>query len=150
MSIFKGINISASGLTAERTRMDIIAKNMANANTTRTQSGEPYKRQVAVFKEAKKNPSFKELLESKKVSAGRSGKSGGVELVGIVDDKTPFRKVYDPGHPDADERGYVTMSNVDPITEMVDMISATRSYEANATALASSKNMLMKALEIGK
>lgn len=147
MSIFKAINISASGLTAERTRMDVIAKNIANTGTTRTQSGEPYKRQVAVFKEAEKQLSFRQILNAKR---GNKSVSGGVELVGIVDDSAPFRKVYDPGHPDADAQGYVTMSNVDPVTEMVDMISATRSYEANATALTSSKNMLLKALEIGK
>lgn len=147
MSIFKSINISASGLTAERTRMDIIAKNIANIGTTRTQSGEPYKRQMAIFKEVRKKPSFGQILDSKR---RKESSGGGVELVGIADDKSPFRKVYNPGHPDADELGYVTMSNVDPVTEMVDMISATRSYEANATALTSSKNMLLKALEIGK
>lgn len=146
MSIFSSINISSSALTAERTRMDIIAKNLANANTTRTQSGDPYRRQVAVFKEAKERQSFKSIFDNKK----NKGNENGVEIVGIVEDKTPFREVYNPGHPDADEKGYVTMSNVDTITEMVDMISATRSYEANVTALNTSKNMLLKALEIGK
>lgn len=148
MSIFSSINISSSALTAERTRMDVIAKNLANANTTRTQSGDPYRRKVTVFKEAREGNSFKRILDSKK-NENRST-SRGVEVVGIVEDRTPFRQVYNPGHPDADEKGYVTMSNVDTITEMVDMISATRSYEANATALTTSKNMLMKALEIGK
>lgn len=147
MSIFRGINISASGLTAQRTRMDVIAKNIANASTTRAQNGEPYRRQVAVFKAAEGQTSFREILSRKK--AGSSSK-GGVELVGILDDKTPFRMVYNPGHPDADAQGYVRMSNVDPVTEMVDMISATRSYEANVTALSSTKSMLLKALEIGK
>lgn len=147
MSIFRGINISASGLTAQRTRMDVIAKNIANASTTRAQNGEPYRRQVAVFKAAEEQTSFREILSRKK--AGSSSK-GGVELVGILDDKTPFRMVYNPGHPDADAQGYVRMSNVDPVTEMVDMISATRSYEANVTALSSTKSMLLKALEIGK
>ena len=146
MSIFSSINISSSALTAERTRMDVISKNLANANTTRTQSGDPYRRQVVVFKEAEEKQSLKSILESKK----SKDVDKGVEIVGIVEDKTPFRQVYNPGHPDADEKGYVTMSNVDTITEMVDMISATRSYEANVTALNTSKSMLLKALEIGK
>lgn len=148
MSIFSSINISSSALTAERTRMDVIAKNLANANTTRTQSGDPYRRQVTVFQAAKEQKSFKSILSSK--TGENKASSKGVEIVGIVEDKTPFRQIYDPGHPDADDKGYVTMSNVDTITEMVDMISATRSYEANATALTTSKNMLLKALEIGK
>ena len=146
MSIFSSINISASALTAERTRMDVISKNLANANTTRTQSGAPYRRQVVVFQEANEKQSFKSIFDSKK----NKDVENGVEIVGIVEDKTPFRQVYNPGHPDADEKGYVTMSNVDTITEMVDMISATRSYEANVTALNTSKGMLLKALEIGK
>lgn len=147
MSIFKGINISAGGLTAQRTRMDVIAKNIANSSTTRAQNGEPYRRQVAVFKAAEGKSSFREILNKKKM---RVSSHEGVELVGIVDDKSPFRTVYDPGHPDADAQGYVKMSNVDPVTEMVDMISATRSYEANVTALSATKSMLLKALEIGK
>lgn len=147
MSIFKGINISAGGLTAQRTRMDVIAKNIANSSTTRAQNGEPYRRQVAVFKAAEGQSSFREILNKKKM---RVSSHEGVELVGIVDDKSPFRTVYDPGHPDADAQGYVKMSNVDPVTEMVDMISATRSYEANVTALSATKSMLLKALEIGK
>ena len=146
MSIFSSINISASALNAERTRMDVISKNLANANTTRTQSGDPYRRQVVVFQEANEKQSFKSIFDSKK----NKDVENGVEIVGIVEDKTPFRQVYNPGHPDADEKGYVTMSNVDTITEMVDMISATRSYEANVTALNTSKGMLLKALEIGK
>ncbi|MDO4719312.1 MAG: flagellar basal body rod protein FlgC [Peptostreptococcaceae bacterium] len=147
MSIFKGINISAGGLTAQRTRMDVIAKNIANSTTTRAQNGEPYRRQVAVFKAAEGQSSFREILNKKKM---RVSSHEGVELVGIVDDKSPFRTVYDPGHPDADAQGYVKRSNVDPVTEMVDMISATRSYEANVTALSATKSMLLKALEIGK
>ena len=100
MSIFSSINISSSALTAERTRMDVISKNLANANTTRTQSGDPYRRQVVVFKEAEEKQSFKSILESKK----SKDVDKGVEIVGIVEDKTPFRQVYNPGHPDADEK----------------------------------------------
>ncbi len=145
MSIFSSINTSASALTAERTRMDVISKNLANANTTRTQNGEPYKRQVVVLKQAENQNSFKSIFQKKINQASK-----GVEISAIIEDNTPFRQVYDPGHPDADEKGYVKMSNVDTIAEMVDMIGATRSYEANATAISTTKNMLLKALEIGK
>ena len=145
MSIFSSINTSASALTAERTRMDVISKNLANANTTRTQNGDPYKRQVVILKQAENQSSFKSIFQSK-----MNKSSKGVEISAIVEDDTPFRQVYDPGHPDADGKGYVKMSNVDTITEMVDMIGATRSYEANATAISTTKNMLLKALEIGK
>lgn len=145
MSIFSSMNINATALTAERARMDIISKNIANAQTTRTKSGQPYKRQVALFGEAKKDD-FASILDSKK----KAKDSGGVELLGIVEDKSPFKMKYDPGHPDADEDGYVKMSNVDLITEMVDMITAQRSYEASATAVNTSKAMLQKAIEIGK
>ena len=145
MSIFSGMNINATALTAERLRMDIISKNIANAQTTRTKNGLPYKRQVAVFKEAQGDNSFKSVLENK-----RKKDTCGVEVVGIVEDKSDFKLRYDPGHPDADENGYVKMPNVELITEMVDMITAQRAYEANATAVNTSKAMLQKAIDIGK
>lgn len=145
MSIFRSIDISATALTAEKTRIDIIAKNMANANTTRATGGTPYRRQMVVFKESKAN-SFSAYLE--KHLNGFSG--GGVKISKIVEDESPFKLVYDPGHPDADENGYVKMPNVDIMKEMVDLISAQRSYDANITAINTSKSMLMKALEIGK
>lgn len=147
MSIFNSMNISASGLTAERLRMDIITKNIANANTTRTANGTPYRRQVAVFKSADNNISFSEYL---KRSSGQGSKFGGVEVTAIQNDSSPYKKVYEPGHPDADESGYVLMPNVDIVTEMANMISATRAYEANVTALNGTKSMALKALEIGK
>lgn len=145
MSLFKSINVSASGLTAERLRMDIISKNIANANTTRTSSGTPYRRQVPVFKQSE--ATFSQVLQSAK-NGGQTG--NGVEVVGIKEDKTPFRKVYDPGHPDSDKDGYVQMPNIDIVTEMINMISSTRAYEANVTAMNTTKSMAMKALEIGK
>lgn len=145
MSIFSSINTSASALTAERTRMDVISKNLANANTTRTQNGDPYKRQVVILKQASNPNSFQSIFQNKLKQSSK-----GVEISSIAEDNTPFRQIYDPGHPDADDKGYVKMSNVDTITEMVDMIGATRSYEANATAISTTKNMLLKALEIGK
>ncbi|RKD34430.1 flagellar basal body rod protein FlgC [Thermohalobacter berrensis] len=146
MGVFNSINISASGLTAERTRMDIISENIANANTTRTSSGKPYRRKMVVFKE-KESKSFAEYLSS---YTQKDVKTGGVEISTIAEDKTPFKKVYNPGHPDANEEGYVLMPNVDIVKEMVDMISATRAYEANITAINSSKSMAMRALNIGK
>ena len=145
MSIFSSMNINATALTAERLRMDIISKNIANAQTTRTKNGQPYKRQVAVFQEADGNSSFKSILQSKKQKD-----AGGVEVVGVVEDNSEFKLKYEPGHPDADENGYVKMPNVDLITEMVDMITAQRSYEASATAVTTARAMLQKAIEIGK
>ncbi|AKL95487.1 flagellar basal-body rod protein FlgC [Clostridium aceticum] len=147
MSIFNAINISASGLTAERLRMDVISKNIANATTTRTVNGGPYRRQVAVFK-AKDTPSFSQVFS--RTMGTKNSNLKGVEVVGIRNDQTPFKKVHDPGHPDADEQGYVLMPNVETVTEMANMISASRAYEANVTALNATKNMALKALELGR
>ncbi len=144
MNVFSAMNVSASGLTAERLRMDVIARNIANANATRTASGRPYRRQMVVL--AEQSGSFANMLSA---SLGRGAISRGVEVSAIVEDKTPFKLVYNPGHPDANQAGYVEMPNVDTVTEMVNMISATRAYEANVTAVNSSKAMAMKALEIG-
>jgi flagellar basal-body rod protein FlgC len=146
MAFLNSINISASGLTAEKLRMDVISKNIANANTTRTADGTPYRRQVAVFQEGDRQMSFSDYLSD----ASRSFIASGVKVTGIAEDKSPFKSVYDPGHPDADENGYVKMPNVDIMTEMVNMISASRGYEANVTAINSTKSMAMKALEIGR
>jgi len=150
MSIFNAINTSSTGLSAERTRMDIIAKNISNANVTRTASGAPYRRQMVVFQE--KEPSFKEVMSQ--VVNGEikdyDDKEKGVKITQVVEDKTPFKKIYNPGHPDADENGYVLMPNVEIIQEMVDMITASRGYEANVAAVNASKSMAMKALEIGR
>jgi flagellar basal-body rod protein FlgC len=137
--------MSASALTAEKTRIDIIAKNMANVNTTRSTGGMPYRRQMAVFQE-NKGSSFEEQLSKYKNQISGEG----VKISKIVEDDSPFKSVYEPGHPDADENGYVEMPNVDTIKEMVDLISAQRSYDANITAMNSSKSMLMKALDIGR
>jgi flagellar basal-body rod protein FlgC len=145
MSIFNSINMSASALTAEKTRIDIIAKNMANVNTTRSTGGMPYRRQMAVFQENKGNSFADQLSKYKNQINGE-----GVKISKIVEDDSPFKSVYEPGHPDADEDGYVKMPNVDTIKEMVDLISAQRSYDANITAMNSSKSMLMKALDIGR
>ncbi|MDK2901250.1 Flagellar basal-body rod protein FlgC [Koleobacter methoxysyntrophicus] len=144
MKMFHSIDISASGLTAERLRMDIISNNIANVNSTRTENGEPYRRQIPVFQE--RGRSFGDILSDKQWRMQKRG----VRVVGIRQDTSPFKLVFDPHHPDADENGYVRLPNVNIVTEMVDMISASRGYEANVTAINSAKNMAMKALEIGR
>lgn len=145
MGIFDSINISASALTAEKTRIDIISNNMANANTTRATGGMPYRRQLVVYEENKNN-SFSSYLD--KHTNKFSGK--GVVISEIREDSTPYKLRYEPGHPDADENGYVMLPNVDIVKEMVDMIDAQRAYEANITAMNGTKSMLLKALEIGR
>lgn len=146
MGYFSSLNIGATGLTAQRLRMDTISQNIANVNTTRTENGTPYRRKVVVFEEKSPDTPFSEYLnDSSKKLVGT-----GVRVAKVVEDRTAFKKVYDPGHPDADEEGYVEMPNVDILTEMINMISATRSYEANVTSINTTKSMAMKALQIGK
>lgn len=148
MSIFSGINTSATALTAQRTRMDIIAENLANAQTTRAKNGLPYRRKLTIFQERNDGEtSFPQMLINKKE---KKQENRGVEIIGVLEDKKAFGMRYEPGHPDANENGYVMTSNVDPIVEMVDMISAQRSYEANVTAINTSKAILSRALEIAK
>jgi flagellar basal-body rod protein FlgC len=145
MSAMNGMNISASGMTAQRLRMDIISQNIANVNTTRDEFGNVYKRKSVVFAEKDVTPFGDVLMRT----AGTAG--SGVKVTQIVEDsKSQMRKVYDPSHPDADEEGYVTYPNVNTVQEMTDLIDATRSYEANVTAFNATKNMALKGLEIGK
>lgn len=145
MGVFSAMDISASGMTAQRTRLDVISQNIANVNTTRGADGTPYNRKTVVFQE-KAYVSFDDTLCA---AAGLVG--NGVKIVEIVEDTdTEGRMVYDPSHPDADENGYVMYPNVNTVTEMTDMIDASRSYEANVTAFNATKNMHLKALEIGK
>ncbi len=146
MSIMSGMNVSASGMTAQRLRMDIISQNIANVNTTRDENGEAYRRKTVVFAERDTN-SFSNLLNSKTGARGGNG----VKVTQIVEDtKTPLNMVYDPSHPDADEEGYVAYPNVNTVTEMTNLIDASRAYEANVTAFNASKNMALKGLEVGK
>jgi len=147
MSYFGALDAGASALTAQRLRMDIISQNIANANTTRTENGTPYRRRIVVFQESSQGRPFSEYLTS---ASKERYLTNGVKVSRIVEDSTPFKRVYDPGHPDADEEGYVEMPNVDIVTEMVNMISATRAYEANVTSINTTKSMALKALEIGK
>ncbi|MCR5824805.1 MAG: flagellar basal body rod protein FlgC [Lachnospiraceae bacterium] len=152
MSVMSTLNVSASGMTAQRTRMDLIAQNIANVNTTRTDDNKPYVRQTVVFKErSQDNTNFDKALTSAQTGVGYKKNVGtGVKIDKIVEDHvTAMKKVYDPNHPDADEEGYVTYPNVDTVTEMTNLIDANRSYEANVTAFNATKNMLLKALDIG-
>lgn len=149
MSMFSAFNINASGMTAQRYRMDIISENVANANTTRTADGTPYRRKIVTFEEKGGQTSFSRILGKAAYSHGYTGQ--GVKVSGVYEDhKTPMNMVYDPSHPDADENGYVTGPNVNIITEMTNMIDASRAYEANSTAFNATKAMAMKGLEIGK
>ncbi|SDW27801.1 flagellar basal body rod protein FlgC [Paenibacillus sp. CF384] len=149
MRLTNGFDASASALTAQRLRMDVISSNIANAETTRANfvNGryEPYKRKLVVLEPNSK--SFADVLNGQ---LNGKGSSPGVKASRIIEDQTPSKLVYNPSHPDADENGYVKMPNVDVLKEMVDMISASRSYEANVTALNATKGMFVKALEIGK
>ena len=130
--LFGQLDISASGMAAERLRIQVIAENIANANSTKGVDGQPYRRKSVTLQEA---PSFDDVL-------------GGVQATAIVQDPRPGRRVYDPGNPDADAQGYVTLPNVDSVTEMVDLISAQRGYDANVQALNAAKQMFQKALDL--
>ncbi len=140
MSFFDALGASASALSAQRLRMDVISNNLANANSTRTQEGGAYRRQMVVFESRGGQPQAMD-------GDGRAAPLG-VKVAQIIEDQSPFRMVHDPEHPDANAEGYVAMPNVNTIQEMTDMISATRAYEANVTVINSVKGMAAKALEI--
>jgi flagellar basal-body rod protein FlgC len=135
MTLGKVLDVSATAMTANRFWLERISNNMANATTTRTAEGGPYAREIPVFQE---------------ILAQETGEPGGVQATGVMKDRTPFPRVYNPGHPDADPQGFVTMPNVNVINEMVDMIAASRTYEANITVSNAAKNMMNKAIEIGR
>lgn len=151
MGVFGAINTSASGLTAERLRMDVISENIANANTTVTETGGPYRRKQVIFQERMEAEMRIPMDPNKVLDGNKSSAAGsGVRVIGITEDKSPFRMVYDPSHPNANKEGYVAMPNVNVIKEMTDMITATRAYEANVTILNSAKGMAQAALGIGR
>jgi flagellar basal-body rod protein FlgC len=141
MDIFASFHVSASALKAQTTRLDTISSNLANVDTTSTPEGGPYKKKSVYFQS--KPISFREQLDS-----NVKGSVQGVEVKKILEDQDPPRKVFNPSHPDADKEGYVALPNISVLKEMVDMMSATRSYEANVTAIKSEKRMIQKALEI--
>ncbi|WP_196594645.1 flagellar basal body rod protein FlgC [Pectinatus sottacetonis] len=147
MALFSSIDTSASGMTAERLRMDVISNNIANVNTTRTAAGTAYRRKYVVFEPRTDSsaPSFFNVFSSEMEKPGN-----GVRAVKIQEDSSPFKLKYDPSNPDANKQGYVEMPNVNIVTEMTDMITASRAYEANVTAINSAKSMAMKTLDIGK
>jgi flagellar basal-body rod protein FlgC len=145
MGLFDALDASGSALSAERVRMDVTAENLANAQSTRTSNGQgPYRRKEVVLREAGAGvgarASFADSLQAAR----------GVKVAGIVEDPTPSRRVYDPGHPDADAQGYVSMPNVNTVTEMTDLIGASRAYEANVTAMQTTKAMFARTLDLLK
>ncbi|MCI5613157.1 MAG: flagellar basal body rod protein FlgC [Agathobacter sp.] len=146
MGLFQSFNISASGMTAERFRTDIIAENIANVNTTRTASGEPYRRKIVTFAEKQVTPFSQYYSHSKNAVVGN-----GVKVSKVTEDyENDFVMEYDPANPDADENGYVAYPNVNTVTEMTNLIDATRAYEANTTAFEASKKLAETGLTIGR
>ncbi|RME64644.1 MAG: flagellar basal body rod protein FlgC [Nitrospirae bacterium] len=135
MDLFRDLNISVSAMLSQKVRLNTIASNLANIETTRTPEGGPYRRKDVVFQSV--------LMDEEKAIEG-------VEVAGVVEDPSPFKVVYDPSHPDADERGYVLLPNVNMIEEMVNMVLTTRAYEANVNAFNITKTMYLKALELGR
>jgi flagellar basal-body rod protein FlgC len=156
MNLFGVMDVSGSALKAERVRAEVVAANMANAETTRTADGTPYRRQQVVFAQA--GSSFADAMHGQGVGLGMHFASlggpapaaGGVEVAGIMEDNAPPLMRYEPGHPDADKDGYVSYPDINPLTEMVDLMGATRAYGANASALTAEKNMVNASLDILK
>lgn len=156
MNLFGVMNVSGSALEAERLRAEVVASNMANANTTRTPEGGPYKRQEVVFESSAMDQSTNSLqgtFASHLFSASNAEANGdiwGVKIAAVVSDNSPGMRRYDPGNPDADKNGYVTYPDINPLTEMVDLMSATRSYDMNSSAVQATKNMIVASIEILK
>ncbi|MDY6906040.1 MAG: flagellar basal body rod protein FlgC [Thermodesulfobacteriota bacterium] len=145
MDFLNAFKISASGLTAQRSKINVIADNIANAETTRTADGTPYNRKMVVLKETPDRQSFEDAL-----SEQTDKTAGGVDVAGVIAPENNYKMIYNPHHPDANEKGYVTMPNIDPLVELSDMMVARRAYGANATAIESTKSMILDALKIGK
>jgi flagellar basal-body rod protein FlgC len=141
MNIFRALGVSASGLTAQRTRMDLVAENLANADSTQTVTGSPYRRKLVTLAQAG-DPAFAVALRDAAVP------EGGVRVTGVTESREPFRRVHQPDHPHAGADGFVSLPNVNPVKEMIDMMLSTRAYEANATAFQASKGLAAKLLEL--
>ena len=153
MSFWSSLRVSSSALSAQQLRLDLISNNIANAETTSTEEGGQYKRQDVVFSAANNNGDLPDFIASRLSSTlpfGSAQSTSGVQVAQIVTDQSEGTKVYDPTNPDANKDGYVTYPNVDLVTEMTNMLSATRSYEANLQMVDATKNMALKALNIGK
>lgn len=149
MAFLPSLDIAGSAITAQKRRMDTIAENIANRETTRTEDGGPYRRKLVVFREIEGENSFTTALRYAKMNRYRNQK-GGVLVSEIIEDQSDFIPVYDPNHPDANEEGYVMMPNVNTTMEMIDSMATTRSYAANISAFEAMKAMAQKALEIGR
>jgi flagellar basal-body rod protein FlgC len=149
MGLFDAIGIAGTGLTAERVRMDVTAENLANADTTKGANGQPYRRQSVVLAQSG-TPGFSGALSGALAEQAGAVAPGGVTVAGIVSDATPNRRVYDPSNPEADAQGYVSMPNVDTVTEMTDLISEQQSYQADVTAMQTSKSMFTSTLSLLK
>lgn len=155
MSFFDAISMAASGLTAERVRMDVTSENLANANTTQGANGQPYQRQEVVLRQTGGGfgAALSGAMGASPIAAGVAASgpvAGGVQVTGIVGDPTPDQTVYDPGNPAANAQGYVRMPNVNPVNEMVDMIDESRSYQSDVTAMSTAKTMYEKTLDLLK
>lgn len=145
MDFLSSLNISGSGLTAQKLRMDVISQNIANAEVTRTEDGTPYRRKMVVLSSINGGSSFRDALDK-----ATKVKTSGVQVQSVVEDQAPLVPVYNPSHPDANEEGYIMLPNVNTAQEMIDMLGASRAYEANVTAFNATKSMALKALEIGR
>jgi flagellar basal-body rod protein FlgC len=145
VDLIRCIDIAASGMTAQRTRLNVISMNLANANTTKTEDGTPYRRKTSIFETTPVDTSFEEQLND-----SLEKQIYGVQVTEIVPVSGEFKKIFDPSHPDADKNGFVYLPNVNLVQEMVQMLNANRSYEANAAAIRAAKDMALKALEIGR
>ena len=147
MGLMQSMRVSASALMAQRLRMDVVANNVANMNTSRTADGGPYRRQSVVFAEQGREVPFRDFLHRQ---SGTPGQGGGVFVSEIREDNTPPRRVFDPQHPDADPEGYVLLPDINAVTELTDLVSARRAYEASVTVLNATKSMALRALDIGR
>lgn len=162
-SLFHSMNISAQGLSVQRTRMNVVSENLANVDTTKTENGTPYRRKIVQVAQGRKGQQFADVLEKNRIEMAESEKAHypaqpfkkltdspryGVHVDNIIEDPSVFKLVYDPAHPDANQDGYVEMPNINPVQEMIELITASRSYEANVTALNSAKEMVRNALKI--
>lgn len=145
MDFLSSLNISGSGMTAQKLRMDVISQNISNAEVTRTENGTPYRRKMVVLSSIDGSSSFRDALDK-----ATKVKAGGVQVQSIVEDESDLVPVYNPNHPDANDEGYVMLPNVNTAQEMIDMMGASRAYEANVTAFNATKAMAIKALEIGR
>jgi flagellar basal-body rod protein FlgC len=150
MGLFEAIGIAGSGLSAERIRMDVTAENLANADTTKGAGGKPYQRQEVVLQQVGSGGFSGALSAAQQGQSSASAANGGVQVAGIVSDATPDQQVYDPGNPEANAKGYVSMPNVSTVTEMTDLISEQQSYQSDVTAMQTAKAMFSSTLTILK